>query len=121
MNKRSCKGWASPAVYASLLLIIGPVTALALVFHSLHLDIWVDEGATILGEAYYHEGKAAGAKVEVFAPDGGKLGETKTDDEGAFGFEAEFYCDHKFVVTHAGHRATAVIPAEDLPEDLPAY
>ncbi len=99
-------------------LLVSPLAAWA---HGLHLDVYVVEGASIEGEAYYHGAKAAGAKVEVFAPDGKKLGEMETDEEGMFVFKAEFRCDHRFVVTDSGHRATATIPAEDLPGDLPAY
>ena len=103
---------------AVLFLLVSPLAAWA---HGLHLDVYVVEGATIEGEAYYHGAKAVGAKVEVFAPDGKKLGETKTDEEGLFIFKAEFRCDHRFVVTDSGHRATATIPAEDLPGGLPDY
>jgi nickel transport protein len=103
---------------AALLLLLLPASALA---HGLHLDVYVVEGASIEGEAYYNGAKAVGAKVEVFAPDGRKLGETKTDENGMFTFKAEYYCDHRFVVTDAGHRASATVPAEDLPSDLPKY
>lgn len=89
--------------------------------HHLHIDVYVEAGATIRGEAYYHDSKAAGAKVEVFAPDGKKLGELKTDENGEFVFEAKFKCDHKFTVTDSGHQASASVPAEDLPDNLPDY
>ena len=95
-----------------------PVAALA---HKMHVEVYVTSGALIEGEAYYHGGKVAGGKVEVFAPDGKKLGETVTDDEGLFQFEAKHHCDHKFVVTDGGHRGEAVLPAEDLPTSLPGY
>ena len=103
---------------ASALLLLLPAPSLA---HSLHLDVYVESGATIRGEAYYHGSQAAGARVEVFAPDGERLGEMETDEEGLFAFEAGFKCDHRFVVTHMGHRATETIPAEDLPDWLPQY
>jgi nickel transport protein len=103
---------------AVMLMLVAPVAAMA---HALHLDVYVVEGANIEGEAYYQGAKAAGAKVEVFAPDGKKLGETKTNDDGIFTFKAEYRCDHRFVVTDLGHRASATVPAEDLPDDLPAY
>ena len=103
---------------ASALLLFMPVPSIA---HSLHLDVYVESGATIRGEAYYHDSQAAGARVEVLAPDGEILGETETDEEGLFTFEASFRCDHRFVVTHMGHRATETIPAEDLPDSLPPY
>ncbi len=103
---------------ASALLLLLPAPSLA---HGLHLDVYVESGAAIRGEAYYQDSQAAGARVEVFAPDGEKLGETETDEEGLFAFEASFRCDHRFVVTHMGHRATETIPAEDLPDSLPPY
>lgn len=79
------------------------------------------DGAVIAGEAYYSGSKVVGAKVEVFAPDGVKLGETVTDENGAFKFEAKFKCDLEFVVTDGTHRATATIPAADLPDTLQEY
>lgn len=107
------------ALYLILVLLaVSPVAALA---HKMHVDVYVSAGATIEGEAAYHGAAVAGAKVEVFAPDGKKLGETVTDKQGLFTFEAKYKCDHKFVVTDAGHRGNAVLPAEDLPDDLPPY
>ena len=108
----------SIALVTLIVLLAAPVAALA---HKMTVDVYVASGAVIEGEAYYHAGKVAGAKVEVFAPDGKKLGETVTDEEGLFKFEAKIRCDHKFVVTDGGHRGEALLPAEDLPSHLPEY
>ena len=80
------------------------------------------EGDMINGQAYFAGGgKAQNCKVEVFGPDGRKLGETSTDNQGEFSFQARFVMDHKFVVnTGEGHVASYVVSADELPESLPA-
>ncbi len=79
------------------------------------------EGDTISGYVYFPGGgRAKNAKVQVFAPDGRLLVETKTDEKGNFNFQAKFRCDHKIVLdTGDGHRAVFVVGADELPETLP--
>jgi nickel transport protein len=79
------------------------------------------EGDIIKGQAYFPGGgKAQNCKIEVFGADGRKLGETSTDTQGEFSFQAKFRTDHKFVVnTGEGHVASYLLSAEELPESLP--
>jgi nickel transport protein len=80
------------------------------------------EGRNIRGYAYFPGGgRAANVPVEVLGPEGRKLGEIKTDQQGRFAYKAEARCDHRFVVnTGAGHRASYTVGAHELPVDLPA-
>jgi len=60
------------------------------------------------------------AKVEALDPQGQKLGDTTTDDQGAFTYEARFCCDHRLVAkTSEGHAAECMVTAAELPRDLP--
>ena len=111
--------WILAALVFSMLTLAAAPDVSAV--HKMHVDVWVEDGATIMGEAYYHGGKVVNGKVEVFAPNGDKLGDTTTSEDGEFSFEAKYHCDHKFVITDGGHRGSATIPAEDLPENLPRY
>jgi nickel transport protein len=103
------------------LLSLCSTTIFAAGLHGIRLVVGVGEGASIVGEVYYGGAKVPGAKVEIFAPDGEKLGETFTDDQGRFVFVAKYKCEHKVVVTDGGHRAVETVRAEDLPDTLPAY
>lgn len=82
------------------------------------------EGQTIHGEAYARGGEAIrDAKIEVFDPADSmkKLGETVTDDDGNFTFEARHRSDHRFVLSTAdGHEAEFTVKADELPPTLPA-
>lgn len=97
-------------------MMVAPLSAS---LHRLHVEAYVEEGATVVGSATYEGSAVRGAKVEVFAPDGKKLLSTRTGDKGEFRLEVECRCDLKIVVTDGGHRGVAEIPAEDLPDDLP--
>ena len=81
----------------------------------------VVEGTTIHGEAYFR-GRlpAQQAGVRVLAPNQVVLGETKTDAEGKFTFEAAQRCDHQLVVDAGdGHVESYTVPAAELPASLP--
>lgn len=80
------------------------------------------EGKAIVGEAYYlGGGRARNVKVAVLGPGGVRLGETVTDDQGAFTFAPVRRCDHRFVVdTGDGHLGEHTVPAAELPGDVPA-
>jgi len=80
------------------------------------------EGKTIRGRAYLHGGGSPGrAAVSLFDPQGERLGQTTTDEQGKFALEARFRCDHRIIVDSGeGHRAEHTLPAAALPEDLPA-
>jgi nickel transport protein len=108
-------------------------TALAIVFllpalfsctpacaHKLYVFAVV-EGKTIHGEAYFRGHlPAQQAAVRVLAPNEAVLGETKTDAEGKFAFEAAERCDHKLVVDAGdGHVESFTVSAAELPASLP--
>jgi nickel transport protein len=79
------------------------------------------QGKAISGEAYFRDGSPIrNAQVTVLDPDGGKLGETKTDQAGKFSFEPCRRCDHRFVVDGGdGHVAQCTVEAGELPAGLP--
>jgi nickel transport protein len=82
----------------------------------------VAEGNVIRGEAFSRDGTPVReAKVAILDPAGDRLGETTTDGEGKFSFEARFRCDHHLVLdAGAGHVAKHIVRAEELPGHLPA-
>ena len=79
------------------------------------------EGRKISGYAYFPGGgRAAGVTVVATAPDGSELGRATTNEKGEFEMTATRRCDHTLVAeTLDGHKATFVVEAADLPEDLP--
>ncbi len=88
--------------------------------HALHL-VAEGDGTVIRGRAYYQGGSpAVGAQVLAFSPEGRKLGETRTDADGAFTLPASYRCDHRLlVVTGDGHGAEFRLPAAELSASLP--
>lgn len=101
-------------VFFATLLSVTPAFA-----HKLHVFA-VANGATIEGDVY-----AAGnspirnAAVRVLGPNSEKLGETKTDDDGKFRFDARQRVEHTFVVDAGeGHSAQYKISADELPASL---
>ncbi|NIA21644.1 MAG: carboxypeptidase regulatory-like domain-containing protein [Anaerolineaceae bacterium] len=116
---KRCAETALLSLLALAALSAGGKQALA---HRVNIYAWSEAGSAIRGEAYFPGGgKAKNATVEVFAPGGRKLGETKTDDAGQFTFQARYRCDHKFVANLGdGHGATYVLKADELPAALPA-
>ncbi len=80
-------------------------------------------GDRIEGEVYYQGGDPAqDAKIVVTAPDGTTVAQTEADQEGGFRFEARWKMDYRIVADAGfGHRAEYVIPADELPTDLPAF
>jgi len=103
---------------AALVLVV--VYARPAAAHSINVFA-IAEGKTLQGEVYARGGEPIRqAKVSIFSPAGETLGETTTDDEGKFTFEARFRTDHRLVVdTGDGHEAEYTVPAEELPESLP--
>ncbi len=79
------------------------------------------EGKTISGSVYFAGGGVAKhMSVTVIGPHEHRLGETETDEEGRFTFEARYRCDHTFAVTTAdAHRTAYTVRADELPDDLP--
>jgi len=102
------------------------LAGLALLFggrwaHAHKLNVFARcEGKTIKGYAYFPGGgRARNLEVEVVGPGGEKLGETTTDENGDFVFEARLRCDHRIVVeTRDGHRASFTVEAAELPDSL---
>ena len=103
-------------VACGALLCAGPAMA-----HKLNVYAEV-KGTTISGMAYFHGGSPAqGAKIEAFAPDGRKLGETTTDANGEFTLAAKYRCDVRLVVNAGGgHGAEGKVGADELPKDYVA-
>ena len=103
------------SVFVLLALHAGPGMA-----HRLNVFAFAD-GSTIVGSAYFSGGGApAGAAVTILGPDGAALGETVTDEAGAFSFEAEQRTDHRISVETAdGHAADFLMAATELPAGLP--
>ncbi len=102
-------------VLVALLLFSAPAAA-----HKIVAAAYA-EGAEIEGEIGMSNGEMAaeGTKVEVFGPDGAKLGETVTDADGLFAFTATQRIDHIFRANlGAGHVAEVTLPAAELPESL---
>lgn len=102
---------------ALIAVLVGlPVPALA---HKVIATVFA-AGDEIEGEIGFSNGEMArGAEVEVFDPDGGKLGQAVTDDEGVFLFRPTRAVEHHFRADlGAGHVAQAVMPVEELPAGL---
>jgi nickel transport protein len=80
-------------------------------------------GKVIEGEVYYQGGDAArDIKMTVLGPDGAKLAEATTDQDGKFSYEPRFLSDHKLVADAGfGHRTETTVPAAELPQDLPLF
>lgn len=80
------------------------------------------EGAAIRGYVYLPGGgRAQGVAVVLQDGSGAKLAEATTNRKGEFQFEAKTRSDHRIVVdTLDGHRATFLVEAVDLADDLPA-
>jgi nickel transport protein len=81
------------------------------------------EGKEISGYAYFPGGgRAVGLTVQAMAPDGSKLGEATTNAQGEFTIPATRRCDYTLVAqTIDGHKATFVVEAAELVDDLPAF
>jgi nickel transport protein len=80
------------------------------------------EGRTISGRVYFPGGgRAKGVTVAFLAPDGTRLGEAVTDEQGNFTFQTSARCDHDVVVETAdGHRDSTTVTADELDPTLPA-
>ena len=79
------------------------------------------ENETITGYGYFPGGgKYRKGKILVYGPDKTILGQTMTDDNGAFTFTAQYRCDHVFTIeTNDGHIAKYMVKAAELPDSLP--
>ncbi|WP_419903559.1 cobalt ABC transporter permease [Kiloniella sp.] len=78
------------------------------------------DGNLIEGEIGFSSGDmATNVPIVITDPDGNKLGEITTDDEGLFAFTATQRVDHIFRADlSAGHVATFTVLADELPDDL---
>ncbi|NOY82740.1 MAG: carboxypeptidase regulatory-like domain-containing protein [Kiritimatiellaeota bacterium] len=79
------------------------------------------EGDRISGYAYFPGGaRAKDCLITVYAPDGAKLGETRTDSKGEFSFRTDRHCDHRLVLDAGdGHRTEFTVSADELGPGLP--
>ncbi|MEH6629850.1 MAG: hypothetical protein V7776_03435 [Halopseudomonas aestusnigri] len=78
------------------------------------------DGNLIEGEIGFSSGDMAkNVPIVITDPDGNKLGEVTTDEEGLFSFIATQKVDHIFRADlSAGHIATFTVLADELPDDL---
>ncbi len=78
------------------------------------------DGNLIEGEIGFSSGDMAkNILVVITDPNGNKLGEVTTDEEGLFSFTASQKVDHIFRANlSAGHIATFTVLADELPDDL---
>lgn len=83
--------------------------------HKVIMELYVSDNI-IEGEIGFSDGSMAKNEiVEVFDANGTKLGETKTDDQGAFSFTATVKTDHLFKSNlGAGHIAEAQLSADEI-------
>ena len=89
--------------------------------HSVHVFA-EGAGSVIRGKVYFRGGSpTVDAQVTAFGPDGRKLGQTRTDAQGAFTLPATIRCDHRLLVATAdGHGAEFRVAAEELSTELPS-
>ena len=99
-------------IIALLCLLAYPLTVAA---HKVYLFAWV-EGDTVYTDSYFPDKrKIGGGKVEVFDPDGKKLLEDQTDENGAFAFKIPQKTDLRIVLEATmGHRTEFTLKAEEL-------
>ncbi|WP_020590851.1 hypothetical protein [Kiloniella laminariae] len=102
-----------------LALLLGVTTATSAWAHKIISAAYPD-GDKIEGEIGFSNGDMAGdVLVVVSDADGNKLGETTTDEDGFFTFIATARVDHHFRADlSAGHIASFVVTADELPETL---
>jgi len=108
------------AIVLAVAAALAPTPAYA---HKLKVWAAVESGARVEGYVYFPGGgRAPGAKVEVFGPDGKRLAECPTGEEGEFAFDAPYRCDLEFRADSGdGHAASMTVSASELPETLPPY
>jgi nickel transport protein len=97
-----------------LMCAAAPATA-----HRVILSVFVS-GDQIEGELGFSNGAiAAGTLIEVFDPEGAKLGEVITDTDGFFVYEPRQPITHVFRANLGqGHVAEVTMPVADLPRHL---
>lgn len=101
-----------PAAFAAALLLLSSVPAAA---HKVIAGVF-PAGDSIEGEIALSNGApGADALVEVFGPDGAKLGETRTDADGFFTWTPTQAVTHRFRSDlGAGHVAVVEMPAGEV-------
>ena len=76
------------------------------------VSIFVDTDCRVISGEVYFSGGAPGRNLQmsITSPDGEYLGETKTDDQGMFTFNATRDCEHILTVETAdGHGAKLIV------------
>jgi len=101
--------------FQSFLLLAVALSTTPAHAHKLHVFATAD-GSTIAGEVYAAGGAPIrNATLLVQGPNGEKLGQTKTDAEGKFHFDARQKIDHTFVLDDgSGHGARYTVPADEV-------
>ena len=120
LSRRRQRNMGSMA--AGLACVVVALSAGRAAGHDLRLWAAAEEGATIRGRAYFPGGAPArGMMVHVVNDAGQPLGEVRTDDSGAFAFEARVRCDHRFIAESLeGHGDSVTVEAAALPLELPS-
>jgi nickel transport protein len=80
-------------------------------------------GKMIEGEVYFQGGDPApDIRVAIIGPEDTALEETQTDQDGRFQFEPRWRIAYRLSADAGfGHRAEFIVPAAELPSDLPSY
>jgi len=114
-----------PRTFRALCMIVAATAMLTGgVAHAHKLKLFATgEGQEISGYAYFPGGgRAQELTVEALAPDGSSIGQATTNAEGEFTIAAKYRCDHTLVTqTVDGHKASFLVEAIELAEDLPAF
>lgn len=97
------------------MILFGVISVPDVLAHKVTIFAWA-EGDTVYTESKFSGGKRVkGGLVEVFAPDGTRLLDGQTDDDGAFSFKAPQISDLKIVLTAGmGHQNAWTITAAEL-------
>ena len=115
---RRCPDFALTASVAVLCLFLFASPAFA---HKVNVYAYA-EGEKVHVRAYSRSAPVKNAQILVYAPDGAKIFETKTDEKGECVFDALFREDLKIEVNAGeGHIANYLLKADELPANLPTY
>ncbi len=100
-----------------MVILAAPSSAAA---HSLQLFAEGD-GTVIRGQAYFRGGNpAVDVLITAFGPENRKLGETRTDAQGAFSLPVRYRCDYRMLAsTGDGHGAEFPVESGELSASLP--
>ena len=117
MRNRNCN-FALTASVALLCLLLSASPALA---HKVNIYAYA-EGKKVYVRAYTQSAPLKNAQITVYAADGAKVLETKTDEAGSCTFDALFRTDYRIELNAGeGHTGYYTLKADELSADLPTY